>query len=99
LTNWGNSSRAVVFAVLRPNYRGSGGYNWMFPMEDQWNFRKMSDDVTDATKTLVASGFVDRGRVGIAGWGFGLPGAFGVVNGTGFYRCAVVNGGLLISRS
>jgi acetyl esterase/lipase len=83
------------FAVLQPNYRGSPGYNWMFPDEDLWAFRKMSDDVTDATKTLIASGLVNVDRVAIAGWGFGAYLALaGVVNEPGLYRCAVANEGL-----
>ena len=78
------------YAVLQPNYRGSPGYNWMFPTEDEWAFRKMSDDVTDATKTLVASGLVDRSRVAIMGTSFGgFLALSGAAFEPGLYRCAV----------
>src|SRR5690606_23530181 len=59
------------YAVLQPNYRGSSGFDWMFPEEDRFEFRKMHDDVTDATKTVVASGYVDADRVAIMGGSFG----------------------------
>jgi dienelactone hydrolase len=78
------------YAVLEPNYRGSNGYNWMFPTDDEWAFRKMHDDVTDATKTLIASGLVDPQRIAIMGTSFG---GFLTLSGVAFepslYRCAV----------
>lgn len=78
------------YAVLQPNYRGSTGYDWMFPFSDQWAFRKMHDDVTDAAKAVIASGLVDPKRVAIAGGSFGGYLAIsGVVREPGLYRCAV----------
>ncbi len=83
------------YAVLQPNYRGSTGYNWMFPAEDEWDFLKMHNDVTDATKALIASGLVDRNRVGIMGGSFGGYLAIsGVAHEPGLYRCAVTNAGV-----
>jgi dipeptidyl aminopeptidase/acylaminoacyl peptidase len=83
------------YAVLQPNYRGSPGYGWMFPKEDEWDFRKMHDDVTDATKTLIASGLIDGGRVAIMGGSFGGYLAIsGVVNEPSLYRCAVTIAGV-----
>jgi len=83
------------YAVLKPNYRGSTGYNWMFPEEDEWDFRKMHDDVTDATKTLIASGLIDRERIGIMGGSFGgYLAVAGVVNEPSLYRCAVTIAGV-----
>ena len=77
------------YAVLQPNYRGSYGYSWMFPKEDEWAFRKMHDDVTDATKTLIASGLVDAHRVAIVGTSFGGYLALsGAAYEPGLYRCA-----------
>ncbi len=74
--SWGFNAEAQFFAsrgyaVLQPNYRGSAGSTWLFPTEDEWAYRKMSDDVTDATKTLIAAGLVDARRVGLVGTGFG----------------------------
>lgn len=83
------------YAVLQPNYRGSTGYDWMFPESDQWDFRKMHDDVTDATKAVMASGLIDRGRVAIMGGSFGGYLAIaGVVNEPSLYRCAVTIAGV-----
>lgn len=83
------------YAVLQPNYRGSTGYGWMFPVEDEWDFRKMHDDVTDAAKVVIASGLIDRSRVAIMGASFGGYLALsGVVNEPGLYRCAVSNAGV-----
>jgi dienelactone hydrolase len=78
------------YAVLQPNHRGSAGYSWMFPLEDEWAFRKMHEDVTEATKTMLASGLVDRTRVAIMGTGFG---GFLALSGAAYepslYRCVV----------
>ncbi len=83
------------YAVLQPNYRGSTGYNWMFPPEDEWDFLKMHNDVTDATKALIASGLVDKNRVGIVGASFGgYLAVSGVAHEPGLYRCAVTNAGV-----
>lgn len=83
------------YAVLQTNYRGSPGYSWMFPEEDEWDFRKMHDDVTDATKTLIVSGMVDRNRVAIMGGSFGGYLALsGVVNEPALYCCAVTIAGV-----
>ncbi len=77
------------YAVLQPNYRGSTGYCWLFPEEDEWDFRKMHEDVTDATKTMLASGLIDRNRIGIMGTSFGgYLAVSGVVNEPSLYRCA-----------
>lgn len=78
------------YAVLQPNYRGSPGYGWMFPTADEWDFRKMREDVTDATKTLAASGLIDRTRIAIMGTSFGGHLALaGVAYEPDLYRCAV----------
>lgn len=97
---WGYDPEAQFFAsrgyaVLKPNYRGSTGVNWMFPKEDEWDFAKMHDDVTDATRTMIASGHIDPRRIGIMGASFGGYLAIsGVVNEPDLYRCAVTNAGV-----
>ncbi|MFA5058676.1 MAG: alpha/beta fold hydrolase, partial [Opitutaceae bacterium] len=83
------------YAVMQPNYRGSPGYGWSFKIEDEWDFRSMSDDVTDATRTLLASGLVDPRRVAIMGGSFG---GYLAISGAAFdpdlYRCAVTIAGI-----
>lgn len=97
---WGFNGEAQFlasrgYAVLQPNYRGSTGSLWMFPKEDEWDFRKMHDDVTDATKTMIAAGLIDPKRIGIMGGSFGGYLAIsGVVNEPDLYRCAVTNAGV-----
>jgi dipeptidyl aminopeptidase/acylaminoacyl peptidase len=78
------------YAVLRPNHRGSYGYNWMFTEEDRYDFLNISDDIGDATTTLVKSGLVDPKRVAIMGTDFGAYFAIeGIVRQRDLYRCAV----------
>jgi len=98
--NWGFDGPAQFlasrgYAVLQPNYRGSTGSNWMFPKEDEWDFRKMHDDVTDAARTVIASGRIDPKRIGIMGGSFGgYLAVAGVVNEPDLYRCAVTIAGV-----
>jgi dienelactone hydrolase len=78
------------YAVLQPNYRGSAGYGWMFPEQDEWEFAKMSDDVTRATKTVIAMGLVDPKRVAIMGTFFaGYLAESGAAYEPGLYKCAI----------
>jgi dipeptidyl aminopeptidase/acylaminoacyl peptidase len=83
------------YAVVQPNYRGSNGYGWMFPEQDNWDFAKMHDDVTDATKTMIASGLIDPERIAIMGGSFGgYLAVAGVVHEPALYRCAVTIAGV-----
>lgn len=83
------------YAVMQPNYRGSTGTGWMFPVEDEYDFRKMHDDVTDATKTLIATGLIDKNRVAVMGASFGgYLAVSGVAHEPDLYRCAVTNAGV-----
>ena len=83
------------YAVMQPNYRGSTGYGWMFPVEDEWDYLKMHDDVTDATKAVIGTGMIDSDRTGIMGASFGgYLAVSGVAHEPERYRCAVTNAGL-----
>ena len=78
------------YAVLQPNYRGSAGYTWMFPKEESWDFRKMSDDVAQATRKAIEMGLVDRNRVAIMGSEFGgYLAVAGAAFEPGLYKCAL----------
>ena len=60
------------YAVLQPNYRGSGGYGLKHYTSGfkQWGLT-MQDDVTDGVKYLIAQGIVDPARVCIDGGSYG----------------------------
>ncbi len=78
------------YAVLQPNFRGSTGSAWRFPKDDNWDFFKMHDDVTRATKALAASGYVDPDRIAIMGSSFGgYLAVMGAVEEPDLYQCAV----------
>jgi dienelactone hydrolase len=78
------------YAVLQPNHRGSNGYGWMYPEIEDWDFRKMSDDMAAAVKKAVSMGLVDGSRVAIVGNNFGgFLAAEGVAFEPGVYKCAV----------
>lgn len=83
------------YAVLQPNYRGSTGSEGRFPTADKYDFIKMHHDVTDAVKTVLGTGLIDRDRVGIMGASFGgYLAVSGVAHENDLYRCAVSNAGV-----
>lgn len=83
------------YAVLQPNYRASTGYDWMLSQAELWDFFKMHEDVTDATRAMMASGLIDKDRVAIMGASFGGYLAIsGVVNEPDLCRCAITNAGV-----
>ncbi len=79
------------YAVLQPNYRGSGGYGEAFLLAGrrEWGGR-MQDDLSDAVAWAVAQGFADPKRVCIYGASYGGYAALaGAVFTPDLYRCAV----------
>jgi dipeptidyl aminopeptidase/acylaminoacyl peptidase len=83
------------YAVFRPNYRGSAGYDWRFPVGDDWKFRKMHEDVTDGVRQLLKSDWFDPQRVAIMGSSFGGYLALcGATYEPGLYRCAITEAGV-----
>lgn len=83
------------YAVFQPNYRGSTGYSKRVSKDDEFEFRKMHDDVTDGVKYVLSQGLVDENRVAIFGASFG---GYLAVSGVAFepdlYRCAVTFAGV-----
>jgi dipeptidyl aminopeptidase/acylaminoacyl peptidase len=78
------------YAVLQPNYRGSAGYSPQISRVPAYDYRKMCDDVTDATRAMIASGLVDPRRIAIMGGSFGgYLAVSGVTFENGLYRCAI----------
>ena len=83
------------YTVLMPNFRGSTGYGPSFENagRNQWG-GLMQNDITDATKWLIAQGYADPERICIVGSSFGGYAALmGVIEEPDLYRCAIsVNG-------
>ncbi len=83
------------YAVLQPNYRGSTGFAPAVSREHMWNFMMMHDDVTDATKSMIATGLVDPKHIAIMGASFGgYLAVSGVAFDSGLYCCAVTECGV-----
>lgn len=79
------------YLVLKPNFRGSGGYGPAFRAAGnmQWG-GLMQDDVTDATNWLIKSGYSDPNRICIVGSSYGGYAALmGVIKEQGLYKCAI----------
>lgn len=97
---WGFDSDAQFltsrgYAVFQPNYRGSTGYSRAISKDDDFEFRKMHDDVTDGVRHLVAQGTVDGSRLAIYGGSFGGYLALaGAAFEPGLYRCAITFAGV-----
>jgi len=83
------------YAVLQTNYRGSTGSVGRFPANDEYDFIKMHDDVTDAVRTVLHVETIDKNRVAIMGGSFGgYLAVSGVAHEPALYRCAVTNAGV-----
>lgn len=78
------------YAVLQPNYRGSGGYgDAFFELGTGQIGRAMQDDLDDAMDWAVAEGIADPQRVCLVGGSYGGYAAmWGVIRNPERYRCA-----------
>ena len=94
--NWGFDPEVqylanLGYAVLQPNFRGSGGYGNAFERKGyrQWGL-KMIDDMTDGVRWAVAQGFADPKRVCSYGASYGGYAALqSVVREPDMYKCAI----------
>lgn len=78
------------YAVLQPNYRGSGGYGKAFEEKGDGQIgRAMQDDIDDAMDWAVKEGIADKGRVCVIGASYGGYAAmWSVIRNPERYRCA-----------
>ncbi len=77
--------------VLRPNFRGSGGYGQSFAQQGwaRWGDR-MQDDVEDAVAHAIAAKGLDTSKVGIMGTSYGAYAALmGAVKRPDLYKAAI----------
>ncbi|WP_269716500.1 alpha/beta hydrolase family protein [Caulobacter sp. NIBR2454] len=88
---WSQALASRGYAVLQPNFRGSGGLGAAFMAAGfgEWG-RKMQTDVSDGVKHLAKLGIIDPKRTCIVGASYGGYAALaGVTVEQGVYRCAV----------
>lgn len=78
------------YAVIQPNYRGSGGYGQAFYEAGYGQIgRKMQDDLDDAMDWAVGEGIADPARVCVVGSSYGGYAAlYAVLRNPERYRCA-----------
>ena len=77
--------------VLRPNFRGSGGYGQAFAQQGwtRWGDR-MQEDVEDAVAHAIAARGLDASKVGIMGTSYGAYAALmGAVKRPDLYKAAI----------
>ncbi len=69
---WAQVLASRGYAVLKVNFRGSGGYGNSFETAGykQWG-KAMIDDMTDAALWAVKEGYADKSRLAIAGASYG----------------------------
>ena len=93
--NWAFDNRSQLlasrgYAVLRVNYRGSGGYGQAF--EDaghrQWG-QGIQNDIIDATQWAIDQGYADKDRICIFGGSFGgYSSLMAPIRAPGMFQCA-----------
>lgn len=83
------------YFVAQPNFRGSTGYGKAFEEAGykQWG-GAMQDDLQDAAQYLITKGYVETGKICLAGASYGGYAALmGLVKHGDFYKCAIsING-------
>ncbi len=85
------------YAVIQPNYRGSGGYGEDFEDLGYGQIgRAMQDDLDDAVAYLVSEGIADPERVCIVGGSYGgFAAVWGAIRNPEIYRCAASWAGVM----
>ena len=92
---WAQFLASRGYAVLQPQFRGSGGFGYDFRMAGRQEWAgKMQTDLVDGITDLAARGVVDPRRVCIVGASYGGYAAlYGMTSLTDTYKCgASVNG-------
>lgn len=84
------------YAVLQPNFRGSGGYGLAFQQAGYRNWGTvMIDDMTDGVMSLAEQGIVDKNRVCTFGASYGGYAAVQTaIREPDLYKCSIAYVGL-----
>jgi dipeptidyl aminopeptidase/acylaminoacyl peptidase len=84
------------YAVLQPEFRGSGGFGYDLLSAGFGEFgKKMQTDLSDGVRALASRGLIDPKRACIVGASYGGYAALaGATLDTGVYRCAISIAGL-----
>lgn len=87
--DWTQLLASRGYAVLRPNYRGSGGYGDAFEqLGDGQIGRAMQDDLGDAMDWAVGEGYADPSRICLYGASYGgYASMWGVIRNPERWRC------------
>ncbi len=91
---WNRDVQALAahgYAVLQPQYRGSGGFGLRFETASlgQWGLG-MEDDIASGVREMVARGVADPARVCIMGVDFGGYAAmWGLARDPALYKCGI----------
>ncbi len=84
------------YAVLQPNYRGSGGYGMKHYTSGfkQWGL-SMQDDITDGVRYLISQGIVDESRICIDGGSYGgYATLMALVKEPALFKCGIDEAGV-----
>jgi dipeptidyl aminopeptidase/acylaminoacyl peptidase len=96
--SWHQALAEQGYVVIKPNYRGSGGYGKEFVMKgrkpDGYG-KKMQDDLNDALTWFAKDGMIDPKRACVMGWSYGgYAAARGAQRDPGVWKCAVAGAGV-----
>lgn len=96
--SWHQALAEQGYVVIKPNYRGSGGYGKAFFLKGRQpdGYGKvMQDDLNDALTWFAAKGTVDAKRACIMGWSYGgYAAARGAQRDPDVWRCAIAGAGI-----